>query len=881
MKELAKRWRGGAAIVVLAVGWMAWGGVGPWPARAADENDVVDTEAEVAILRLPERHRQFLADTAILMSDEEQEVFRGLDEDYRRDLFMRRFWRVRDPFPETGRNEWRDAWEQRLVVARERFESLETERPEMLLALGVPAQMTPLHCSDMLRPIEVWAYPQGSDRIAGAFTLVFVGTQPGGRGVHRLWQPSQGLQALTVLGAANAFDERRLAREIGEACIRSGDILSALAQALELAGKGPRDLLPAPPGAEWVETFRARSTSVAADAEPLDAALTLGFPGRHQSRTVVQGVVSVPRAAAEPVARGAYRGYSFLLDGEVLRGGELFDQFRYRFDLPENGLGDEIPLVIQRYLRPGAYQVIVKVEDLVSHRVFREAHDLEVPRVTVERTLAVTAGGDVVPASVKAEVAASEVADVERQDAWRGSPVDNRLAEANATIATGDHSIQILRIPSKLTVGKLRVEARTRGDGIARVAFDLNGRPLMRKSRPPFSVEIDLGDRPRIHTIRARALDGSGAVLAVDEVQVNTGPHRFGIRLIEPQRGRQYLDSVRVHAEVQVPESERLEKVELFLNETLLATLYQPPFEQPILLPENLGLAWVRAVAHLTDGNRAEDTVFINAPDFTDEMKVQMVELFTSVTDRKKTFVEGLTAEDFQVFEDGQLQSVVRFETVRDLPIHAGIVLDTSLSMLEELGSVEKAAYRFLETVITARDRAAVITFSDAPTLAVRFTNDPAVLAGGLANLVAEGETALYDTLLFSLHYFSGLRGKRVLIVLTDGEDSASRYRYADVVEFARHTGVSLYIIGLALPSRATEIRAAMRRLTQETGGGFFEIQNVAALERIYRIIEQEVRSQYLIAYQSPNTSDEGFRRVEVEMARRGLEAKTISGYFP
>ncbi len=433
-----------------------------------------------------------------------------------------------------------------------------------------------------------------------------------------------------------------------------------------------------------------------------------------------------------------------------------------------------------------------------------------------------------------------------------------------------------------LMVGNLRVTARTRGDGIARVAFELNGTRRMSKTRPPYSVELDVGEAPRIHTLRAVALDAEGRPLAVDEVLVTAGPQRFSIRLIEPQPGKRYVRSVRVHAEVEVPEGDRLDRVELYLNDDRLATLFQPPFEHPLLLDGSSDIAYVRAVAYLADGNSTEHAVFINAPDYVDDFQVDFVELYTTVVTRKGDFVEDLREEEITVLEDGVEQEIRRFEKVRDLPIIAGLVIDASTSMADVLYDVRRAAHRFLETVLTPKDRAAVMTFNDAPQLVVKFTSDAEVLAGGLSGLVAEGETALYDSVIFALHYLSGGGGKRALVLLTDGEDSSSTYSFEDAIGFARHTGVAIYIIGLGLPSDP-QSRSHVRQLAGETGGESFFIDRVEQLGRVYDAIQHELRSQYLIGYQSSQStkpSDE-FRRVEVRLERKGVEAKTIRGYFP
>ena len=854
----------------------------PAPDEPAPTSESTDAE------QLAERHQSFLQDVEPLISPTEREVFLSIPEDYQRDAFIRRFWKARDPFPQTVRNELQDQWSERVKLARESFGTLKSERARMMLYFGAPSRRTKVTCNLLRQPVDIWTYERGSDLVGGYFTLVF-SVFGGQKSAGTLWHPRDGLHSLMSLTTSIRASEDQLARALRFECIRGDDLLAALAQTVDTERLLDRQDIFTPPNDEWVQTFKARSTAIPDDAELLEGChLEMGFPGRHQSRTVVQNLITVPKDQLTVTQVGDYRGFNLLVDGEILRKGELFDQFRYRFDFPEADTGDQLPLVVQRYLRPGTYRYVVKVEDTNGHKFHRREMKLVVPRVNPTRqAIGVDEDGKLITADLDDLEDLEDLEDPVFDDGPHAAsgfdaptPLADRLAEANASISTGDHTIRILSLPEVLQVGRMRVEARTRGEGIARVAFLLNDRPVMRKSSPPYSVELNLGDKPTIHTLAAVALDADGNQLAIDEVLINSGPHRFGVRLIEPQRGKAYRNSVRAHVEVDVPEGERLDRVELFLNDTRVATLYQPPFEQPILLPDSSELSYIRAGAFLSNGDLAEDVQFINAPDYVDEMRVSFVELYTSVLDRKGNFVEGLTRENFNILEDGKAQKIRRFDTMRDLPIRAGLVIDTSLSMVTSLPDVEKAAYRFLEEVMEERDRAALVTFADEPQLKVRFTSDTSVLAGGLANLEAEGETALYDSIIFTLHYFSGLKGKRAVVVLTDGEDSSSRYTFEDAIEFARHTGVAVYIIGLNLPS-AREIRLKLRRITNETGGELFFIDSVRDLKKVYDAIQLELRSQYLIAYQSSSTA-EGFREVEIELpGKKGLEAKSIRGYYP
>lgn len=799
---------------------------------------------------LDPRHQKFLEEVAPLMDEKERAAFLSLRQEYQRDAFVQRFWQQRDPFPKTAVNEYRVRWEDRVRIAKERFGDLKGERAQMLLFLGEPAEVLRSPCVDVLAPMEMWYYP-GTDRIQGDFTLVFL--QPS----YRLWHSSEGLSAMLSHSlAASGARGMLLEQTIQLNCPHGEELLARIAIVLDW--DRVKDKVIPDPGEEWLTTFLSYSTDLPDGARTFPAQVDLAFPGRYGSRTTLQALVSVPKDEVTPEKVKDSSSYIFVVDGEVLHKGELFEHFRYRFIVPEAEVTVSpegkatIPLVFQRYLRPGNYGLVLRIEDVGGKRWFREQRELDIP--SVEAAAAV--------------------------------PTLPALAEANAdALLSDEQGIRILPPPPGLLTGKVRLEATTSGEGIARVSFLLNGKPVLTKGKPPYSVELNVGEQPRIHTLTAVALDSQGKKVAEDEVLLNTGPHRFSVRLVEPQAGKSYQASLRAQAQVDVPEGEKLDRVEVYLNETLLATLYQPPYVQPVLIPQDQKLTYVRAVAYLADGNSSEDTVLVNVPgDFTDRVDVQFVELYTSVVDGRGRPVEGLARDDFKVYEDGVEQEVRRFELVRDVPIYAGVLLDTSGSMGDRNGEKLKAAVRgaltFFENVVTPKDRAAVITFADEPSLAVRFTNQQDVLAGGLAGLAAEGDTALHDSIVYALYYFGGLKGKRAIILLSDGEDYGSKYQFGEALDYARRSGVAIYCVGIDL--KEFEFRTRLQRLSEETGGRAFFIGTSGELGKVFETVEKELRSQYLLAYQSSNPGrDDKFRVVEVKVAKPGLEAKTVRGYYP
>lgn len=832
----------------------------------------VSVHAQEAPAGLASRYAAWLEEVALLMSPKEKAAFLALGKDYQRDAFMRRFWQVRDPYPQTPINELKERWEPRAKMAREKFGNLTDDRARMMLFNGPPAEVFQAHC-DVLLPIEFWDYP-GTERIRGSFTLAFVSRGGSPQGPFRLWSPGEGVESvLSIDLRARLQDQGRGLAAIAELCPRGEDISSRLAEALDWDRAESAIQFVPKPSEEWLSTFASFSTDVPEGAAFFPAQVDLTFPSRFGSRTVVQGLVTVPKEAVKPerIEGSATATYAFVVDGEVLYKGELFEHFRYRFALPESEVAssDRIPIVFQRFLRPGSYSLVLKIENTAGKSFFREARELAVPSAPVEP-----------PAPAVAETAPT-------------AP-QTALAEANTNAVVSDgETIRILPPPPGLLTGKVRVEAAVpeTSTGIAKVTFELDGKPVLAKGKPPYSVELNLGAQPRIHSLKALAQDAAGKTVAEDELQLNVGPHRFAVRLVDPQPGKTYKSSLRAQAQVEVPEGDELDRVEIFLNEDRVATLYQPPFAQPVLLPQSKEVTYVRAVAYLKDGNSTEDLVLINAPEgFINNVDVQFVELYTTVVDGRGRPAEGLTQNDFTVLEDGAPQQIRRFELVRDVPIYAGLLLDTSASMGEgegeKLEAAVSGALRFFQKVVTPRDRAAVITFNDQPSLAVRFTSQEDVLAGGLAGLTATGNTALYDSLIYGLYYFGGVKGKRAIIILSDGKDEGSRHTYNDALEYARRSGVALYTVGIGLSTRESDVRLKLSRLADETGGRFFFIERASELEGIYDSIQKELRSQYLLAYQSNKEGGdeedrEKFRTVEVKMSKPGLEAKTLKGYYP
>jgi VWFA-related protein len=804
---------------------------------------------------LSRSHAEWLERVKLLILPHEREYFLSLEEPFRRDAFIDAFWQVRDPDPETVRNEFKRSWDNWVDIALERFGSVTDARSVMLLFNGEPGRFRLPNgriverCYRKNERLELWFYG-GSLRTDTRFVVLLYQPEFPPDSEYRIWvnrearKPAKRWEVPVTDPSLFCDDDTfgwgmRPILEMGWVVYRNFiDEITAV---------------PEPNSREWVEAFNARTTLLPEGADVFDGTMEVDFPGRNQNRVAMRGVVTIP---AELLSTQEVKGqplHELLLTGEVVRDDRLFESFRYRFEIPVSDESDRVPLVFQRYLRPGSVRLLLKIEDLLSRRFSKLDQIVDIP----------------------------EPDDLQSLRTLPDSELFRRLDEARQAAERGQTTIRILPPPEReVMVGALRVNTVSAGE-FDKVAFFLDGKTLLTKRRPPFSVELNLGEIAASHRLRVEAYDGEGTEVASDEMVINQGGQRFRVRLIEPRDDRQYEQSLSAVIQVEVPDGQELDRVELFLDEQRLATLYQPPFVQPVLL-ERSGLAYLRAVGYLVDGSSTEDVVFVNAPEYFENLEVQFVELYATVSAQGGRAMLDLGREDFQVWEDDEPQEIRRFEYVRDLPIHAALLLDTSASMEESLPQVTEAARSFLEETVEPRDRVTLMSFDARPRVEVKFTNEVSALSGALSRLRSRGGTAIYDSLVFALHYFDGVKGPKALLLLSDGKDDASHFDLEGALAVAQRTGVTVYVVGLRELARDKAARKLLRRIAHETGGQSFFVEDVSELPAVYRAIQEDLRSQYFIAYQS--TSDKNpdeLRLIRVEVERRGAEVRTVSGYYP
>lgn len=268
-------------------------------------------------------------------------------------------------------------------------------------------------------------------------------------------------------------------------------------------------------------------------------------------------------------------------------------------------------------------------------------------------------------------------------------------------------------------------------------------------------------------------------------------------------------------------------------------------------------------------------------------VSVDLVVLHAAVRDRQGVFVPGLAKEHFQVSEDGVRQQV-RLFTYEDIPVTVGLVVDHSGSMALKLPDVLTAVRVFAEAS-NPNDEMFVINFNEhvEPGLAppMRFTNSAAALVNAITGMTATGQTALYDAVSKGLDQLAeGRRDKKVLVVISDGADNASRVRLDALLERIGASDVIVYAIGIFDEQAPDRNRGVLRRLARVSGGDAFIPSSTSGLVPACSLIAREIRSQYTIGYVSTNaTPSNSYRRIRVTATAPGqgkLTVRTRSGYY-
>ena len=262
---------------------------------------------------------------------------------------------------------------------------------------------------------------------------------------------------------------------------------------------------------------------------------------------------------------------------------------------------------------------------------------------------------------------------------------------------------------------------------------------------------------------------------------------------------------------------------------------------------------------------------------------VRTVPIYATVVDPSGRLVPDLEQADFTILDNGKPADVSLFSN-ESQPFTAVVMLDTSASMTANLKLLNRAAEQFLLRLLPV-DRAQVGAFNDKIQLSGTFTNNRDELIGALNDLYFGNPTRLNDGIAAGLDALQGIDGRRVVLVFTDGEDTSSRLGFKTVLERARDEEVMVYSIGLESEyfngMRVVKSRPSrdLRKISDETGGGYFELLKTAELAPTFTRVAQELRSQYLIGF-APAALDGKVHKLDVKVTKPGMTVRARRSYL-
>jgi VWFA-related protein len=318
-----------------------------------------------------------------------------------------------------------------------------------------------------------------------------------------------------------------------------------------------------------------------------------------------------------------------------------------------------------------------------------------------------------------------------------------------------------------------------------------------------------------------------------------------------------------------------------FVDGRQVCALTRPPFECEWDAGPALGEHQVRAVATLTAGGRAVQTIRTKAVSVTEKVNVDVVQVTVTVSDGHGRFVRNLPRTAFRVLEDGKPQGITHF-TSEDVPLEIVVGIDISGSMTPAMPKLKKAVKEFLKDVPN-QDLVTLLGFNDSIFTLTRKAGDVAERSRAVDRLAPWGSTALYDVILRGVEMLGRQTGRKALIVFTDGEDQGSHATINDVERRLQSSDVTLYMIGQGRGVTLDALKKVMERLANPTGGRALFTDSIDELHDSFADLLDELSNQYLLGYEPINTKhDDVWRKIKVEVdghhevrARQGYRATT------
>ena len=414
--------------------------------------------------------------------------------------------------------------------------------------------------------------------------------------------------------------------------------------------------------------------------------------------------------------------------------------------------------------------------------------------------------------------------------------------------------IRLLPLSGDPAKGKVTASTLTMEKEVLTVLFYLDDELVEKRRFPPFEAKLRLAHPPRPQILRVEALDLEGEVIGEDQKTVNRIRRPLRVQILGLTKSPSQLTA---EIEATVPGSSQITVLKAFVGNRLALAVDKPPTGEPFSLEIPLGLGsseeLLRVVVELADGRTLEDVELLDAPGFTEEVEVHLVQVQLVAIEPNGRPLRDLALDELELRENGKKIEVADLFLPDDISLVLGLALDSSSSMRPVWPRARHACQVFLSSILEPQDRGFLVSFDSRVHLMHGLTQDHRALQAALEEIRPRGNTALFDSILYSLLQFDHEPGRRGLVIVTDGVDSQSQADPKRTIGIAKRLGVPVYVISLSSSLTRGNDREiqGIHRLTDPTGGRLFRASRMEGVQRALQQIENELRSQYVLTYYS------------------------------
>ncbi len=352
------------------------------------------------------------------------------------------------------------------------------------------------------------------------------------------------------------------------------------------------------------------------------------------------------------------------------------------------------------------------------------------------------------------------------------------------------------------------------------------------------------------------------------------------IKLVTPRIDQPLGDPIVIQVLVRALPGNTVTSVRAFLDDEDLGLRSRAPYRWVVPLEDDAAAVHIRIVAIDSRGAQTQiDELVTRMPGMRFSVEVPAVTLNLAALDANERYISNLAPEEISIKDNGELQEIVDFAR-GEAPLRISILVDRSNSMADQMDETIAALTGFLET-LGPDDQVKLMAFNDRVTSYTPFTNVHELVASFAQAIRPQGTTALYDALLYGYRQLANhqdARERRVIFLLTDGEDQASRSALQPALDRVRNGGVTIFALGQGDALDDGDLRDVLRQMAEQTGGEAFFEKDKDKLDAVFHQVAAAMRALYLVTYRPSNPS-RGWHAIEVETTRPGLTLRHKPGY--